>query len=302
MKVFLHYEEPMDEDLHMTKQITLPKKWVAGPCSQVLQLFVDTYNKKHPEATITSSDHHLENADGEAVAGASVVANYFGEKADIHVKAGAAPELGAVSAAEIASASPKPAPAAPAASAAVCPPVGTPPAAPSVGPVMCLRFGCQTKYTEAENFEGACRYHRLPPVFHETAKFWACCPDQKCYDWEDFMKVKGCMTGKHSREKPNQQFLGGNDVRAGNDGSAPQKLKSIDEFNQTQGAGGSSAAGEAIAKLYQLRQALDKAGVSGDLFDRAKERVSERLGGDHLAVKDELTRAFSTCLEGLLNS
>ena len=76
-----------------------------------------------------------------------------------------------------------------------------------------MRFGCQTKYNEAENVEGICRYHRLPPVFHETAKFWACCPDQKCYDWEDFMKVKGCMSGMHSREKPNQQFLGGNDVR-----------------------------------------------------------------------------------------
>ena len=49
-------------------------------------------------------------------------------------------------------------------------------------------------------------------------------------------------------------------LQAGNDGSQPQKLKSIDEFNQTQ-VGGSNAAGEAIAKMYQLRQVHDRSTI-----------------------------------------
>ena len=40
-------------------------------------------------------------------------------------------------------------------------------------------------------------YHKLPPVFHETAKFWACCPDKKCYDWDSFMGVKVSSLALH---------------------------------------------------------------------------------------------------------
>jgi hypothetical protein len=44
--------------------------------------------------------------------------------------------------------------------------------------------------------EGSCVYHTQAPVFHEGAKKWVCCGCTK-YDFDDFLKVPGCATGKH---------------------------------------------------------------------------------------------------------
>ena len=95
---------------------------------------------------------------------------------------------------------------------------------------MCTNFGCNTKYCERANHDGpsraaaqipslslsfsvlavlgeraslyacvgACRHHTKPPVFHETAKYWSCCPHKKAYDWESFMEIKGCAHGMHT--------------------------------------------------------------------------------------------------------
>ena len=41
------------------------------------------------------------------------------------------------------------------------------------------------------------RYHKGSPVFHDGEKYWSCCPQKKCIDFESFMKVPGCVTGKH---------------------------------------------------------------------------------------------------------
>ena len=41
-KVFVHYEEGVDEALHTTLKITLPKKWMNGPISKILKTFIDT--------------------------------------------------------------------------------------------------------------------------------------------------------------------------------------------------------------------------------------------------------------------
>lgn len=34
-------------------------------------------------------------------------------------------------------------------------------------------------------------------VFHDAVKFWSCCADKKCYDFESFLAVPGCATGFH---------------------------------------------------------------------------------------------------------
>ncbi len=115
----------------------------------------------------------------------------------------------------------------------------------------------------------------------------------------------GCCTGAHTDTKPDQpSVLGGCDVRAGNDGSeAPEaRLKTIAEFNAERkgsGGGGGGGGGDAIAKMYQLRQALDKAGVPGAIFDQAKEKVSKRLADDHVAVAAELASRLSSCLASI---
>lgn len=61
----------------------------------------------------------------------------------------------------------------------------------------CQRKGCQKVFNLAENCAAACCYHSGQPVFHDAIKLWSCCPDKKCYDFDEFMAVKGCSIGWH---------------------------------------------------------------------------------------------------------
>lgn len=67
----------------------------------------------------------------------------------------------------------------------------------SDGKAKCVRNGCQKEFVVAENAEGVCTYHVGTPVFHDTAKYWSCCPERKAYEFEKFLQVAGCATGKH---------------------------------------------------------------------------------------------------------
>ena len=99
-----------------------------------------------------------------------------------------------------------------------------PPVKDDQGRVRCKRFGCQ-KFFDPEGEPTECIHHKAPPIFHETAKWWSCCPDRKAYDWEGFMRIPGCETGFCSANPEGQigqkRFLGGCDVRAS---SAPVRL------------------------------------------------------------------------------
>mmetsp|Transcript_3966 Transcript_3966/g.9050 ORF Transcript_3966/g.9050 Transcript_3966/m.9050 type:complete len:321 (-) Transcript_3966:112-1074(-) len=67
----------------------------------------------------------------------------------------------------------------------------------------CQRKGCQQTFALADNVEegepgtGPCVHHRGNPVFHDAVKFWSCCPDIKCYDFDEFLAVRGCARGLH---------------------------------------------------------------------------------------------------------
>lgn len=65
------------------------------------------------------------------------------------------------------------------------------------GTARCQRKGCQKVFNVAENSPAACTYHRGQPVFHDAIKFWSCCPEIKCYDFDEFLAVKGCTVGIH---------------------------------------------------------------------------------------------------------
>eukprot|EP00758_Cryptobia_borreli_P011276 Tbor_TRINITY_DN5641_c7_g1::TRINITY_DN5641_c7_g1_i3::g.8729::m.8729/K16729/CHORDC1, CHP1; cysteine and histidine-rich domain-containing protein 1 len=66
------------------------------------------------------------------------------------------------------------------------------------GYASCRNYGCQKKFLVAENDDDtACTYHSGGPVFWDTYKYWKCCPDKKCYEFDDFVKIAGCMKGKH---------------------------------------------------------------------------------------------------------
>ena len=65
------------------------------------------------------------------------------------------------------------------------------------GSFRCQHKGCQAKFHPDDNGPRACSYHYGTPVFHETMKWWGCCPHKKKMDFDAFMAVKGCCVGYH---------------------------------------------------------------------------------------------------------
>ncbi len=45
-------------------------------------------------------------------------------------------------------------------------------------------------------------YHQAGPVFHDAGKFWSCCPGTVKYDFDDFLKIPGCMQSSHLDGSP----------------------------------------------------------------------------------------------------
>lgn len=65
------------------------------------------------------------------------------------------------------------------------------------GTARCQRKGCQKQFVFESNEVGACQYHKGQPIFHDALKFWSCCPNKKCFDFDEFLLVPGCGTGFH---------------------------------------------------------------------------------------------------------
>lgn len=74
------------------------------------------------------------------------------------------------------------------------------------GHVRCTNFGCGKSFDPDHNTDDACHYHCKGPVFHDLAKYWACCPDKKGFDWNEFEKIPPCQVGKHSTEERGFRF------------------------------------------------------------------------------------------------
>eukprot|EP00941_MAST-03F_sp_MAST-3F-sp1_P001226 g1226.t1 len=62
----------------------------------------------------------------------------------------------------------------------------------------CMNKGCGQYFFTKDNAPQACRYHPKAPVFHDTKKYYACCPDNVVYDFDAFMQIEGCTLGPHS--------------------------------------------------------------------------------------------------------
>nr|CCC89385.1 conserved hypothetical protein [Trypanosoma congolense IL3000] len=65
------------------------------------------------------------------------------------------------------------------------------------GRARCRNYGCQKEFVVDENHPTACQHHSEGPVFWDTYRYWKCCPNKKCYDFDDFVKVPGCTVGPH---------------------------------------------------------------------------------------------------------
>jgi len=274
MKVFIHFEEPAAASLHQTLKITLPKKWETGPVSNLLDVFVKNYNEKHPENPMEASELRLETDMREVLHPNASVNDRINDRADLYVKIGATVEP----------------PRAPSASAAYG-------GDPLDQQRACKLFGCNKKYTERDNFDGECQHHNKPPVFHETAKYWSCCPGKKAYDWESFMEIRGCARGKHSDIKPGGvSVMGGQELRGNPPGGA--KLKSVDEFNRERN-GEKSAAPDPIEAL---KAALVGVGCSAGDFDAAVSALKKKFNDDDAEVKAELATEFGFGLHNLIGT
>ncbi|KIO31012.1 hypothetical protein M407DRAFT_19894 [Tulasnella calospora MUT 4182] len=66
----------------------------------------------------------------------------------------------------------------------------------------CLRNGCKVTFIndeESRNGDGEsakCVYHPKAPIFHEGSKGYQCCKP-KVLEFEEFLKIQGCKTGRH---------------------------------------------------------------------------------------------------------
>lgn len=67
----------------------------------------------------------------------------------------------------------------------------------SDGTARCQNKGCQKDFVVSENTSTSCVYHAGQAIFHDAAKFWSCCANKKCYDFDEFMLVPGCAVGHH---------------------------------------------------------------------------------------------------------
>jgi hypothetical protein len=153
-------------------KITLPAKWLEGPVSKLISFFCETYNKKFPEKTLDPENVRLV-CRGVEVPPEAVVTQYIEEYNDLLIQHLPAPKA-----------------------------VEKIPE----GSLLCTNYGCGKRFLPEENNQHACAHHAKPPVFHDTYKFWSCCPEKKAMDFDEFESIPPCVVGPHSTENAVVKF------------------------------------------------------------------------------------------------
>jgi hypothetical protein len=272
MKVLLHYEDNESTELHKTLKITLPKSWTTGPTSKLLDQFVESYNANETLGSanpLTGPDLHLALKKDHKLTPLSsdaVTVDCIPDRADVYIMHGPSQTLEQISQEEQQTTAKE--------------------QEMLKNTTQCTRFGCKNRFSKDGPYPDCC-WHKSPPVFHETAKFWSCCPQKKTYDWDDFQNIKGCQTGEKCtiiKETDGKQFLGGTDLREKNE---PAKLLSIDDFNKAQAAGGADAA----PVLDRLCSVMEEMGVDKELFQQVTEGMKKEKQESGAMSEAELLEA-----------
>lgn len=296
MKIFFRYEDSDEKSYHKQLKITLPKSWKNGPTSKLLAQFVESYNASEQGAknqldgsklhlavcqTPTSTSSVEVTAEFVAIASDAITITVFEDREEVYILHGPSRTLSEVEEerqAEIEQAR-----------------------ILKSKTVACVHLGCKNRFPRDGPFP-TCSYHSGPPVFHETAKFWSCCSQKKAYDWDDFQAIKGCQTGTCTHiEDENAQpkkAWGGCELREAA-GEGANKLKSIDDFNSSEAAGGSDAA----PVLNRLRRVLEEVGVECEIFDQVVEGIRKEVGeeGDELnAVAKDLGKKLKVAMKAIV--
>lgn len=170
-------------------------------------------------------------------------------------------------------------------------------AAGSSALLQCKNFGCQKKYMDKDNHSKACQHHSKPPIFHETRKYWACCPTSIAWDWDSFTAIPGCAFSKHTDIRQGKSFLGGTDVRKDKEEKyGPQRIDLPSK---------KAAPTSGLEKLSTLRKSLVSAGVKGLVFDDARDQIKEELtaGDETLGAKvwDKVLQRMTKRIENALS-
>lgn len=281
----MYYEDNLNADLHKTLKITLPKSWKTGPTSKLVSQFCEFYN-----ASSQGADHKLDEADLHLsilqednslvhLPSDAIIQDVIGDRQNVFIRHGPATTLAALREEEDAERLLE--------------------EEHKKNTVACTHFGCKNRFPPGGPYPD-CVHHTAPPVFHETVKFWSCCPNQKAYDWNDFESIKGCATGKCSDVKKDQSqklFLGGTDLRAELHGAA--ELKSIDDFNKAEAAGGTNAA----PILERFQKVLFDLGIEHELYNQVVTGIETDIKKEHGELSDaQLLDAVAADLGGKLKA
>ncbi|NWU88950.1 CHRD1 protein, partial [Upupa epops] len=88
--------------------------------------------------------------------------------------------------------------------------------------LLCYNKGCGQRFDPEHNTEDSCLYHPGVPIFHDALKGWSCCK-KRTTDFSEFLSIKGCTKGFHSKEK-NPELL------SQEDSSDKPKAKAVEEL------------------------------------------------------------------------
>lgn len=290
MKVYLHYEHDNDSSKNYTIKLTLPKTWKKGPFKQLQDVLVDNYNTKHLEAhkdlsKIDTNDYHLEKKDNTTLPIDGIVCDFAKNADDFYLRKGKAKTL-----VDLGLKEPEPIETKRNFKKRTLPLTENEKRAQKERDInekfkkgeeddkdkgellQCKNFGCQKKYKESQNHSKACQHHIKPPIFHETRKYWACCPEKIAWDWDSFTAIPGCSMSRHKNVTEGKRFLGGTDVRLAKEEEYGPKRLDLPKKTTT-----------GLDKLSSLRKTLTTIGVKGSIFDEARDQL-----------KDEVTAADET--------
>ena len=162
--VYLHFQPIGKED--KKSKIVIPKSWTTTKTVEnVIELYAKSFNSKNPDDAITVSNFHLETSENEKIYSNAICGTVLGDHSDYYIRPGAYDSVKKQTSSD----------------------------GLSANSLRCKNYGCQKYYTEDENSENSCQHHVSPPIFHDTSKYWSCCPDRKAYDFESFQQIQGCV-------------------------------------------------------------------------------------------------------------
>lgn len=294
MKVFLYYEDNDDKSLHKTLKITLPKSWKSGPTSKLLEQFVESYNSSEQGSkhALVVEDLHLATQSNDEdkknnviqynlLPSDAIITEVIDDRDAVYIRHGASKTLADIRIEKQREQERK--------------------KEELEKTVACVHFGCNNRFDPTLATRPKCCYHKSPPVFHETAKFWSCCPQKKAYDWEEFQSIPGCENGFCTDVKEenasSKSFLGGMDLR---ESTEVTKLKSIDDFNAAQAAGGSQAA----PVLDRLKKVFEEIGIEKELFEQVLDGIRKDIGdaGDEATILNLTTESLGAKLKASMKA